>query len=334
MSTATLPDRAAPLRLEGRSVEGAETLGAAVFHPHRVRPLGDPIRFRLGIEAVSVGDITVGTIEYTRPARIDTGPYDDSYQVNLPLEGTLRTAMGDARLRASASTAAVYRRDVPTALEGFENGQRVLALKVGREALERRLRELGGEPGPGGIRFDPALDVTSAWGRVWKWHLDIFARQLSDPGILLTHPILAGAVLDGLMTSLLFAASHPDRDALSEFSFEPRIPPSAVEQVADLMRASPELSFTTGMLAELTGTSARAVQLGFRKRFGQSPYSYLQQIRLHRVRAELLDGDPHRAIADIAKHWGFGHAGRFSAAYARAFGEQPHATQRPGRPIH
>ncbi len=45
--------------------------------------------------------------------------------------------------------------------------------------------------------------------------------------------------------------------------------------------------------------------------------AFLRQIRLHRVRAQLVAGEaPTTVIADVARDWGFGHLGRFARYYA------------------
>ncbi|MDM7886534.1 helix-turn-helix domain-containing protein [Curtobacterium sp. RHCKG23] len=55
----------------------------------------------------------------------------------------------------------------------------------------------------------------------------------------------------------------------------------------------------------------------------------LRSIRLDRVRAELQHRTPEDAtVAAVARMWGCAYAGRFSAAYARRYGEMPSETLR------
>jgi len=312
------------LRLEGRSIDEAEAIGSAVFHPHRVHALAPGPAFRLGIDAVSAGAVTVGTIEYTRPARIETGAYEDSYHVNIALEGDLRTAIGSERVVARSTRAALYRRDVPTIIEGFERGARVLAVKVARDALDSRLRLLGGSPGAGGIAFGGRLDMATGWGREWRWYVDLFARQLTDPGILVEHPLLAAAVQDAVLDGLLRCAEYPG----APDDAPPTATRTTVSRIADLMSTSPELHYGSELLAELSGTTPRAVQQGFRRQFGVTPHEFLRIVRLERVRSELTDPTASASIATIARRWGFAHIGRFSADYAHRFGELPSETLR------
>lgn len=78
--------------------------------------------------------------------------------------------------------------------------------------------------------------------------------------------------------------------------------------------------------------SVRSLQEGFRRHVGCAPMTYLQQLRLNRVRETLLEGDPARVtVAAVAHRWGFAHLGRFASAYRERFGESPSETLRqPG----
>ncbi len=100
---------------------------------------------------------------------------------------------------------------------------------------------------------------------------------------------------------------------------------AAVEYVHD-HAAEP---VTIADLSAASGLSVRSVQESFRRVFDVSPLTYLRQVRLDRVRAELLDADPLAgAVGDVARRWGFAHLGRFSAAYVERFGEYPKQTLR------
>ena len=53
---------------------------------------------------------------------------------------------------------------------------------------------------------------------------------------------------------------------------------------------------------------------------------YLRDIRLERVRQDLLDpGQPH-SVTEIATRWGFFQLGRLAAEYRRRYSETPRET--------
>jgi transcriptional regulator GlxA family with amidase domain len=82
--------------------------------------------------------------------------------------------------------------------------------------------------------------------------------------------------------------------------------------------------------AEL-GISVRSLQAGFRQWRSTTPNAFLRQVRLQRVRDELLRGDAETSVTATALRFGFAHFGRLSASYRAAFKELPSATLRRGR---
>jgi transcriptional regulator GlxA family with amidase domain len=84
-------------------------------------------------------------------------------------------------------------------------------------------------------------------------------------------------------------------------------------------------------MAEHAGVSTRSLHQGFRKYRDTTPATYLTDIRLERVRQELVGGSERGVtIRDIALRWGFHHHGHFSARYLRRYGELPSRTLNRG----
>ncbi len=80
-------------------------------------------------------------------------------------------------------------------------------------------------------------------------------------------------------------------------------------------------------LCRATGLGQRALQSLFRDLLGVSPITYLQRLRLHRVRRELLrSGKAPGTVKRVALTWRFWHLGNFAADYGRLFGECPSQT--------
>lgn len=76
----------------------------------------------------------------------------------------------------------------------------------------------------------------------------------------------------------------------------------------------------------------RALDRGFRRHLGASPWQYMLELRLQAVREELLAGHHGGTVTDVALHWGFSNLGTFAARYREQFGELPSETLR-GRPV-
>ncbi|WP_182873127.1 helix-turn-helix transcriptional regulator [Microbispora sp. H10670] len=86
-------------------------------------------------------------------------------------------------------------------------------------------------------------------------------------------------------------------------------------------------ALTVEDIAEAVGVSARALQEGFRRHLEKTPTSFLREVRLDRVHAELAARNPYTAtVTDVAYRWGFAHLGRFSSVYRQRFGESPSET--------
>ncbi|NQX13876.1 AraC family transcriptional regulator [Microbacteriaceae bacterium VKM Ac-2855] len=109
-----------------------------------------------------------------------------------------------------------------------------------------------------------------------------------------------------------------------------REPPLAKTRVAlEYVHHHAHEPITPADAARAAGLHTRTLQAATRQHLGVSPSTYLRGIRLLRVRSDLTDAAPDTcSVAEIAHAWGFGHLGRFSAAYRTRFGERPCDTLR------
>jgi AraC family ethanolamine operon transcriptional activator len=72
--------------------------------------------------------------------------------------------------------------------------------------------------------------------------------------------------------------------------------------------------------------SERTLHYAFQEVRGLSPMAYFRAFRLNAVRQELKTAPDTATVHEIARRWGFWHAGEFAAAYRRLFGELPSQT--------
>jgi len=80
----------------------------------------------------------------------------------------------------------------------------------------------------------------------------------------------------------------------------------------------------TPEIAAAAGLSPRGLQQSLRRHLDQTPGDLLRGIRLDGAHEDLRRADRDRTnVAEIALSWGFGHLGRFSAAYRSRFGVLP-----------
>jgi AraC-like DNA-binding protein len=321
--SATVPVRR--VRHHGAGLDEAQRLGESLYHPHRLCSLEPGQPLTLTADVVQAGPITVGTLGYSCPVRVDTEAYGSAYQVNLALDTPIDTAVGTTRLRMTPARAVVYRPDVPTSFSGWRRPGRMLAVKIDRRRLESVANAYLGRDKDEPLPMSAPLDVSEGPGRDWL----IGMNRLTVLARAALHLPDASAAA-GFITQLadeaclrLAIASSPeaawDADAVPA-------PPDAVHRCVELMDGLPELDLTLKDLADYAGTSGRSLQLAFRSRFDTTPMQHLRSIRLDRVRDDLRNpGLAGLGVAEIARGRGFRHPGRFAQDYQSRFGVLPSA---------
>lgn len=300
---------------------------AEVYFPHRMAVLHDSRAFAMSLSAVSLGDVSAGLLGYAGEVRIETDELETGYEVNIPLDGPLRTWTGQADICATAGLAAVYRPDGRTSLHGWAGGGRLFGLKIERGALEETLEELTDRPVRSIVPLGSSLDLTGGAGRQW-W---VLARALvdlaQDPDGPLGRPVVARPLARSVIAAFLHAVDHPYRDLIVARPAAPR--PATIREAVDLLQAEPDHPWTVTDLACRVGVTARGLQAGFARHVGIAPMTYLRQVRLARTHLDLQLADPARcSVADVASRWGFTHLGRFAAVYRERYGCAPSETLR------
>lgn len=305
----------------------ARELCGRVYFPHRLTVLGDPDGFAMSLAAAGLGTVFAGVLAYTREVRVETAELETAYEINVPLDGPLRTWTGAADVCATPEVAAVYRPDGRTVLHGWAGGGRLFGLKVERAALESTLQGLTGRPVRATVPLAPSLDLRTGPGRQW-WAL---ARSLvalvADPDGPLSAPMVARPLAHAVVAALLHAVDHPFRDALAASRPVPR--PATIREAVALLEAEPATPWTVADLARRVGLTSRGLQDGFARHVGTPPTAYLRAVRLRCAHADLLAADPATtSVAAVASRWGFVHLGRFAAAYRARYGRPPSVTLR------
>ncbi|WP_203716020.1 AraC family transcriptional regulator [Asanoa siamensis] len=286
----------------------------------RSRPLA------FAADLVRLGPVTVGDIRFGADVAIGADILD-AYHVNLPVAGAIGSEHRGAITVASPRRAAVYRPGAGAHAGRWSADCRSLGIRVDRASLEAELEALVGRPIRGPIRFGPSFDTTMGAGLTWSRMANLLRSELENPHSALLQPLVAERYAQGMLSGLLFATDHQYAEALT--AHVPPARPRTVRRAVQVMEADPTHPFTTAELARLAGVSARALQEGFRRHVGLSPMAYLQHVRMGYAREELRHPVPGRdTVAAIAHAWGFGHLGRFAAAYRERFGESPSATLR------
>ena len=276
--------------VRGCGLDQARSLGGDLYYPHDVRVVGD-LSFGLDIEAERCGPVTLGWLSYNTAVEVTTGVLDTAYQVNIPVDGVIRTSSGPERLTASPSMAAVYRPDCTSSLQGWETPCRMLAIKIARMALENELstlleREVGGGP----LKIEPELSLRTSRGAQWWAVVQALLFQMREDSPCAGHSALRAAMVRSMLVGLLLATDHPLRSEL-DAPAKPAVP-GAIRRALDYIEHHAADHVTITDIAESAGVGVRALQQGFRTSLETTPLAHLREIRLGRAQHDLLCADP------------------------------------------
>jgi AraC family ethanolamine operon transcriptional activator len=138
---------------------------------------------------------------------------------------------------------------------------------------------------------------------------------------------------DDLMATCLHALLLTKENPNSH-QHDQRVHRYIVNRVRELTLSSYGYPLTIGELCTALRISRRTLNHAFARVLGITPVSYMRNVRLHRVRAE-LQSSPYQVstIANLATKWGFWHMSLFSRYYRELFGELPHETLERSRTL-
>lgn len=173
----------------------------------------------------------------------------------------------------------------------------------------------------GPLRFDPAARSTDASVQRWRRAVAASAQALREERV---DPLLWDELTRAAATALLDLQPPRATPAPPELL----VPRNArLRTAVEFVHAHASQPIGPSEVAEVAGLSVRGLQSAFQRVLGMRPIAYLRLVRLDNAHSELLLADPHdTTVAAVARRWGFGHAGRFSAAYVERFGEPPSRT--------
>lgn len=304
---------------------------ARVFCPHRLDLAERGGRLDTLHNSASLDKVSVNYLDYGAAVHIEPGELESLFVVQIPIAGRSRVRCGQQEIVSTPALASV-----PTPTEHldmhWDGGDPKLILKVERSVLENLLQRMIGHALPRPIRFRLGMELWSGPARGWLELVWLLVSELERGDGLVRQPTAVAHLEEALLASLLLFQSHNFSRELHRRHSAPH--PKVIQQAVDLIEAYPERALTTEEIARSVLVSVRTLQEGFQRHVGRSPMAYLRDVRLTRVRDELLAGQfGRKTVTETALDWGFFHLGRFAAAYRAKFGESPSQTLRgPRRP--
>jgi AraC-like DNA-binding protein len=247
----------------------------------------------------------------------------------LMVAGEARLGQGTTQVALGGARGAVYRGEPGTRLDTGDASQR-LNLWVSDAALGRTLVGLLGEPPPAGappLRFAPGLNWSTGGGAALLRLFALVLDELRDPDGAAGSPAALARLTDLVAETMLRRLPHSHSEALARAARLDPAAPRHLRRAEAFMAEHADAPLALAEVAAAAGCSLRTLHDAFRRFRDTTPHAALQAIRLERARAALR-AEPDAPVGAVARRFGFSHATRFAAAYARRFGETPAETRR------
>lgn len=298
-----------------------------VFCEHRLNVAGAPRALDTRLYYRQWRSVGIGRMSYGASVDIDPGMLRDFYLLQIPTRGHEAVELAGQRVWSTPDTASMVSPQQDFRMRHGADTEK-LFLRVDRAALERQFTRLYNQPVQGALVFDPGIALDAGPGNSLRRLVQWLAGEASG-GLLLEQPLSAASVEDMVLTALLDGLPHNQRPAPASASAV--VSPRVVRRARDFIEQHIDEPLTVADIATHAGVSARGLHLAFRKFHNTTPMACLRELRLDRVRADLLRCDDGNAagqsVTATAVRWGFTHLGQFAASYRSRFGELPSQTR-------
>lgn len=176
------------------------------------------------------------------------------------------------------------------------------------------------------LQIMPLVDVFTPAGRLLASLVETIVIGMRHDGPLLHSPIAMSNLTQALADLIVRSVPHGLSHLLDRKIY--RISPRHVRAAMEFMQENIGRPITMHLVAQASGVSIRALELGFREFKDTTPSAYLKTIRLRAVRQQLLDPFNNESLREICLKWGFAHFGRFASLYSTSYGEKPSETRK------
>ena len=201
-------------------------------------------------------------------------------------------------------------------------GLHLRTLRIGSDVVRRAAQGLTGVE-PTSFRFDGINGDSRHHALMIETMRFVEATLVADAS-LRDAPLARARIVDQALTSVLTAFPLVDLAAP-----QPTATSRAVRRAIGHMEQHLQDPLSIADVAIAAGVSTRALQSAFQRQFSMTPSHYLRRMRLRAAHDELRNAtDARVAVRDVARKWGFVHAGRFAQLYAEQYGERPSDTLR------
>lgn len=286
-----------------------------------------PKDFELRIDSATAGPLTTSLVQYGLAGRADAAP-TDVFTTLLVCRTTMHMKVGSADpVDLTAGTVWLGDNERPV-IARYESTSLFSMLQLPRGLLDEVASEVTGSDGAP-MRFLDNSPIDDRARRYWT-SLQSFAQQQA---MAADSPLAAPTIRDQLVRTLAQAALvvFPNSTmTMDQPGGAGMVGPATLRRAVQHLHAHAAESVSVAEVAAAAGIGVRALQQACVRHLECTPTELLRRIRLERAHADLQVADPTSGdtVAGVAARWGFGHPGRFSAAYAARYGVLPKDTLR------
>ncbi len=321
----TLPGEVAN-RFHSRDCDEVRRYVGRMFCDHTLDLVNPRSALDTRIAEVRCANVSLTEMAYGADVMIDAGQLEHFYLVQIPLTGRAGITLGGHHATCGPGMASVQHPLAP--LQMYWSGDcRKMVVRYDRAGLERFAEAYLGHPLRSCLHFAPCLDTQTLTGAMLVDQVKAaiaMVRRCAEGGAGALPVLLEGHLENALMAALMFFQPHDLSEDMARAV--PSNDPAPVRRVRDYLNAHAHEVIDMATLGAVAGVPVRTLHHQFRRALGISPMQMLREIRLERVRRELLQSTPVTNVTQIAMNWGFDHLGRFAAAYRERFGESPRQT--------
>lgn len=311
--------------LASNNVDEIRLRVAEHFNDHVLEPQGATLAARL--HGIKAGALSVCMLEYGDAVTVEeTRPMGEFLLLQMPLSGSVDIECSEGNWIAEPGSGVILPSNVPHRLN-WQPGATQIILKV---PLSRLYLEYGGLTGvrpSEPLKFHRRIELGAADGEQWNALMRYFCEQAAQPSQL--GWLKARVAEEALLRHLLCAQSI----SLQEHYFgdDSASVPRRLQRARDFIEANLQESISLDDIAGHSGTSLRNLSRMCQLQYGVSPMQLLRNLRLDRIRQDLLNASVDTSVSEVALRWGYAHLGRFAAAYRQRFGEAPNETRQASR---
>ncbi|MEU1971316.1 helix-turn-helix transcriptional regulator [Microbacterium sp. NPDC019599] len=259
------------------------------------------------------GPLTVSTMRFTGHIEASTDGFSEVLFADI-LEGPYVWQSRDARGDQDRSLILPAKQELSVRFEAV----RSVLITVDDGTVTRWLARYGGLPPSPALLHRPSAG-SDAVRKAIRFLGEIMPNDVFESDLVRAN--LLDVLLSMTAHQLLGEATTVDHHGA----------PASLRRAEEYLQSHASEPVSIADAAEAARMSVRGLQQQFQRWYQLTPAQYLRNARLDGARAELtearLSGRPTK-VSDLARRWGFAHAGRFAAYYAEAYGESPAETLR------